>query len=168
MKTSGISRRAVILALLLAGCGGSNTPAPNVPLTPTSAGLAGEITGAANRARANAGLAALSSSAALTRVAQNYANTLSQTDAFGHSVDGTTLSGRVTAVGYNFGRIAENLAWTTHRGTDGDIAAMTITNWLGSTGHRANLLDPRLTEIGTGVSQRGDRRLIVQVYGVPR
>jgi len=44
-----------------------------------------------------------------------------------------------------------------------------ITSWMGSSGHRANIMNPSLTEIGTAVANGPDGRPYwVQVFGTPR
>ena len=64
---------------------------------------------------------------------------------FAHnSQDGRTPAQRITAAGYSFTSWRENIAWGY---ADWNAA---LTGWMGSAGHRANLLATTLSEVGLG------------------
>jgi len=69
---------------------------------------------------------------------------------------------RLAAAGYKWRAFAENIAYG-QRGPE-DVTE----SWMGSAGHRANMLNGSYTEIGTGyaVDNRG-RSYYVQVFGRP-
>ena len=69
---------------------------------------------------------------------------------------------RLAAAGYRWRAFAENIAYG-QRGPE----AVTET-WMGSAGHRANMLNGSYTEIGTGYAVDGrGRTYFVQVFGRP-
>lgn len=83
-----------------------------------------------------------------------------------HTIAGArypSMQDRINAVGYAYLQIAENVAWN-QRG-----AQEAVGSWMSSSGHRANILDPGLTEIGAAMarSSRGEPYW-VQVFGHPR
>jgi uncharacterized protein YkwD len=83
-----------------------------------------------------------------------------------HTISGAqypTLQSRLQAVGYVYANAAENVAWNQQS------AQSAVNSWMTSSGHRANILDPQLTEIGTAMarSARGEPYWI-QVFGRPR
>ena len=66
-------------------------------------------------------------------------------DFFSHTgIDGSTMTQRIGVAGYQFSSAAENIAagYTTPEEVVG--------GWMNSPGHRANILNPNLTEIGVG------------------
>lgn len=122
-----------------------------------------------NAARAELSLAALVVNPRLSSAAERYAAVLARQDWFDHlGPDGSTLDGRAEAAGYlGWAYLGENLA----RGTGPADPAAIVTGWLGSAGHRANLLSPVLAETGVGCATRSnpDRRFwCVQVFGARR
>jgi uncharacterized protein YkwD len=83
-----------------------------------------------------------------------------------HTISGArypTMQDRINAVGYAYREIAENVAWNQ------PSAQEVVAGWMTSTGHRANILDPALTEMGAAMarSSRGEPYWI-QVFGRPR
>jgi uncharacterized protein YkwD len=106
-----------------------------------------------NAQRAAHGLGGLTVSPQLTASAGRYAQHLAADGAFSHT-DGSDLAQRVTAVGYQYQWIGENLGM-------GQSSPKTIVQaWMNSPEHRANMLDPRFTQIGVGVATRSDGRII--------
>jgi len=106
-----------------------------------------------NKQRAGLGLGSLQTDADLTRSAQNYVDHLAADGAFSHT-DGSVLAERVVRAGYRYRFVGENLAM-------GQASAGTaVTAWMQSPDHRANMLDPRFTQMGVGVAKRADGRLI--------
>ena len=74
-----------------------------------------------------------------------------------------TLESRLQAVGYAYMKAAENAAWN-------QVDARSVVDgWMSSSGHRANILDPKLKEIGAAMarSTKGEPYW-VQVFGTPR
>jgi uncharacterized protein YkwD len=74
---------------------------------------------------------------------------------FGHvAPSGSTPTSRIRKGGYMRGtrswRIGENLAWGV--GSSSTPRA-TMSNWMNSAGHRANILNPSFREIGIGIAK---------------
>jgi uncharacterized protein YkwD len=107
-------------------------------------------------------LKALTVDARLQQSAQGYASHLAADGAFSHT-DGSVLSTRITATGYVFVYAGENLAMGQ------TSASSVVAAWMASPDHRANMLDPRFTQMGVGIAERSDGRLIWCIdFGQPR
>jgi uncharacterized protein YkwD len=70
---------------------------------------------------------------------------------FDHTApDGTTFDERIAAAGYvGFRSLAENIAWGS--GSEATPAEI-VDGWMHSSGHRRNILQPTLREIGIGIA----------------
>ncbi len=125
-----------------------------------------------NTFRAQNQLSAVAPSAVLQIAAQAFADYLARSGSFAHTADGRQPSERVKAAGYSFCIVAENLALhQSNRGFETlDLAERAVTGWKNSPAHRANLLQPHVTEIGIGIAKAGDadpKYLTVQLFGRP-
>jgi uncharacterized protein YkwD len=97
-----------------------------------------------NAARATHNLAPLQWNARLAAAAAAHAADLQTCGKLAHDgCDGSTLPQRVARTGYGFRRVSENLALCP---CDADGV---VQLWLTSDGHRRNLLDPNVSEMGT-------------------
>lgn len=98
----------------------------------------------------------------LQKLAREHAQTMARLRQLGHDLGGKTFVGRIKESGYRYARIAENVA-------EGQpTAKAAVATWMNSPGHRANLLDSRLCEIGVAVAISAEgRRYWVQVFGTP-
>ena len=111
--------------------------------------------------------------AELTLAARRFAQYLAKSGQFAHEADGRQPSERVKEAGYQFCMVAENLAMhLDSRGfTTGALASKAVEGWKGSPGHRKNLVQPHVTEIGVGVARAPDSKspkfLSVQLFGRP-
>lgn len=119
-------------------------PAPAPALSAIQQGLVD----CANGARAQAGLPALRVDGALTRAAQAFAGDMSTRNFFDHiTPEGLAPWDRIAAVLNGeapFRTMGENIA------LGYADAPSTCVGWMNSAGHRANILDPDFTAIGTG------------------
>ncbi len=109
---------------------------------------------------------------ALDLAAHLFAEYLAKSGKFAHEADGRQPADRAKAAGYTFCMIAENLA--SHLDSRGfktsALASAAVEGWKNSPGHRKNMLQPHVTEIGVGVAKAGDRDpkfLSVQLFGRP-
>lgn len=121
-----------------------------------------------NYERSQNSLAGLSESAELDVSAQTKANDILARQYFEHtSPDGKNVSDLVTATGYSYVRVGENLAL----GNFSDSLDV-VTAWMNSPGHRANILDKSYEDIGIGVAYgnyQGHQVVVaVQHFGRPR
>ncbi len=108
----------------------------------------------------------------LTRAAQDFAEYLARTDSFSHTADGKSPSQRVREHDYRYCLVAENIAeeYNSSGFTTSSLAGSFVTGWRHSPGHRKNMLDGDLEDIGIGVarSKRTGRYYAVQDFGRPK
>ncbi|WP_052194758.1 CAP domain-containing protein [Aureimonas altamirensis] len=159
----GMSRRAFVLAgcaALLAGCAGPMAGGSNTVALPIADGAA---LASVNRFRAANGLPPLSIDGRLMQAARIQAEAMAASDTLSHTAGGR-LPGRVSVAGYEWSTTAENIG----RGYADYEAAMR--GWIGSPGHRRNLLNPNIVHIGFAGARRADggRNYWAQVFAAPR
>ncbi|MFD9408153.1 CAP domain-containing protein [Streptomyces sp. NPDC059989] len=103
-----------------------------------------------NKERGAAGCGPLATNARLSAAARTYSDTMARSGVMSHTgPDGSTMTSRVEAAGYEWSRLGENIA----RGQADADAVMNA--WMNSSGHRANILNCAFKEIGIGV-HKGD------------
>ena len=103
-----------------------------------------------NAQRAAAGCPALAMNGTLSGVARAHSQDMAAKGYFNHnSQDGTAPAQRLTAAGYTYRQMAENIA--AGQSTPADV----MTSWMGSAGHKANILNCSLKEIGVGFATGG-------------
>lgn len=117
-----------------------------------------------NGERAQAGLPALAASRRLTLATQGHACSLASRERLTHRGRlGGSLRLRLRRLGYMFSMAGENLA------LGQDTPAQAVAGWMGSPGHRANVLAAGVQDFGLGVAIAGDGRLVwVMVSARPR
>jgi uncharacterized protein YkwD len=158
--------------LLVAACtaGPIQFPTPTVPsgggATSGGASVAEDVVRYTNEARTRNGVAPLRVSSKLMEAARIHAEQMASAQRAAHTISGArypTMQDRINAVGYAYMQVAENVAWNQR------TAQEVVATWMNSSGHRANILDPGLTEIGAAMarSSRGEPYWI-QVFGRPR
>lgn len=98
-----------------------------------------------NQERASAGLQPLTLNSRLNRAAHRHSENMALDDFFSHTgADGSTPFERMQIEGYNYQRAAENVA--AGYSTPEEV----VEGWMNSSGHRANILNGDLTELGVG------------------
>ena len=98
-----------------------------------------------NAERAKYGLAPLVEDPQLNQSAQGHSNDMANNDFFSHTgSDGSTVGDRITTSGYPHRPAGENVA------AGYDTPEAVFQSWMNSPGHRANILDPSVTDIGIG------------------
>lgn len=123
---------------------------------------------AVNAERVLHGLTPLVPSPELDRLAQGHAEDMLARDYFDHMTpEGASVVDRARQAGYGWKRLAENIC------RDVALPEETVEQWLHSPAHRANLLNPRVIEVGlgfaVGATAAGERRVIwVEVLALPR
>ncbi len=118
-----------------------------------------------NEERLQHNLPPLTTNATLSRLSGDYACEMIEGNYFEHTdpVTGSTVGSRALATSYYFKKVGENLA--------GGFTSPeeTMTQWMDSPGHRANILDEDFVEMGTAVRTGGSYRWYwVQEFGLPR
>jgi uncharacterized protein YkwD len=149
MRPSAVVALLAVLALLAAGSSGAT--AATAPTTTIAAAneLEAQVLDAMNAVRRFHGLAPLRLAKPLAAAADLHSRTMGRFGFFSHdSRDGSDFSQRVKRF-YGPGRnggwaVGENLLWASP--TIGAAAAVRM--WMGSPGHRKNMLNPRWREIG--------------------
>ncbi|MEG8279908.1 CAP domain-containing protein [Streptomyces sp. AHA2] len=99
-----------------------------------------------NKERGAAGCSPVTANDRLTRAADDYSDVMARSGVMSHTgPDGSTMTTRVEAAGYQWSTLGENIA----RG-QADAAAV-MKSWMNSPGHRANILNCSFKELGVGV-----------------
>jgi uncharacterized protein YkwD len=148
------------VVILLAGCtvpigvptgAGSGGAAP--PSGSSLTALEREVVAEVNRTRQGNGRARLVEDAVLARAARGHAEELASRRTLTHtSTDPArrTMTMRIEAAGGTWTRAAENLA--SMSGSASNVPAQTVRVWMGSDGHRRNLLEADYTHTGVGIA----------------
>ena len=124
------------------------TTSPTTPTQPAS-GVAGQILTLVNARRAEAGCKPVALDPRLTAAAAGHAQDMATNDYFSHtSRDGRTFVDRIKAAGYPVPR-SENIA------AGQPTVAAVMDAWMGSAGHRANILDCSAVAMGVASGQGG-------------
>ncbi|MBK8051345.1 MAG: CAP domain-containing protein [Anaerolineales bacterium] len=123
-----------------------------------------------NAERTAHGCSPLNTNSALTSAATKHSSDMANNDFFSHTgSDGSQPWDRMTAAGYNWSNAAENIAagYTT--------PAEVVDGWMGSSGHRKNMLNCDLKDTGVGyiylANDPGNEQYQhywTQVFGAPR
>lgn len=123
-----------------------------------------EVVAATNAERARHRLAPLTVDARLTAAAQAHTADMLRRGFFAHqNPDGAQVWDRALAAGYAYRKVAENIA------AGQRTAAEVVDGWMHSPGHRRNILDPELTQIGVGHVLGGSYGVLwTQVFGTPQ
>jgi uncharacterized protein YkwD len=160
---------AILLASVLVlalGCSSPASPTGVEADSSTSSAAANEMASLTNAERRQAGLPLFTVSPILMRAAQLHADQMAASGQMAHVLPGARYpepQDRLSAVGYRWQAYAENVAY----GQGSPASA--LSSWMGSSGHRANILNPGLTELGTALARGSDGRpYYVQVFGNPR
>jgi uncharacterized protein YkwD len=104
-----------------------------------------------NAERQTRGLAPLALSSKLSDAALNYSQVLASGTCFEHTCgEVPNFADRISQAGYTgWTTIAENIAYGY------PTADAVVAGWMGSAGHRANMLSPTFSELGVGVVTDG-------------
>jgi len=129
-----------------------------------AAGVLGEVVDRTNAERTRRGLRPLTVDTRLAAAAQAHSADMVQRGFFAHeSPDGRQVWDRAVAAGYAYRKVAENIA------AGQRSAEEVVRGWMESPGHRANILDGDLTQIGVGRAEGGSYGVYwTQVFGTPR
>lgn len=119
---------------------------------------AAELFQAANQDRADNNLPALRHDSALTSAAWKHAQTMVASGSLSHRLPGEAdLSARIQQAGVHCSTVAENVA-------EAPTAERINNEWMHSSAHRANLLDPKVNAVGIAVVEKHGELFAVQDF----
>jgi uncharacterized protein YkwD len=136
------------------------------PILPANVPLEAALLQATNQARSANGMAALQYDEQLALAARNHALEMATMNYFSHqspTPGSATPPERAAKAGSPYVFIGENIA----KMPSGDLAQSTTDGWMGSPGHRANILHPEFTHVGFGTAE--DHRgftYVVQMFAL--
>lgn len=164
-----VSTAALIATLTACGTAPDANNAPvNPPITtpsPSPQPIISDMQSLVNDVRAQNDLPALKRSTKLNAAARRHGDDMAQNEFFSHtSSNGDTLSDRLADQQYGACYGAENLAW----GQASESAA--FSGWMGSDGHRANILSAEVAEFGFTRRSNTDGKMHpfwIMVFGTP-
>jgi uncharacterized protein YkwD len=141
------------------GCRHANTPIAGA----SRSALQKSVVCLINRQRSARHLPRLRENGRLNRSAQGWTNSMVRFDDFSH---GSDFSARISAVGFNWSMVGENIA------TGFATPASVVRAWMASPGHCRNILTPSFLDVGTGLSRSpvrgfGSRGTWTQDFGLP-
>ncbi|MDB9372490.1 CAP domain-containing protein [Nodularia sphaerocarpa] len=132
---------------------------------PSDNGVLKRILDLTNMERGKVSLPPLTFNSKLAAAAQKHSQSMAMQDFFDHR----QMVERVTAEGYQYSRVGENIS----AGNSTPEAAMQ--SWMNSSGHRANILNPQFRELGVGYyfleNDQGSvnyKHYWTQVFGIPQ
>ena len=146
-----------VICMTLCACGGGGgggddcvTPSSGTSMTGAESALGAQVLVLVNQERMDRSLSTLSWHGELAQVAFEHSWDMSNRGFFSHTNPcGEEPSQRVDKAGISWSVVAENIA-------RGPATAMEVmVGWMDSSGHRANILDSRMTHCAIGVYQSG-------------
>lgn len=160
---------ALLLLLLVIGCNGGSTgpgnPLPNPippPPPPTEEvdPVVEELLLLHNQERGAVGKGKLHLDDRCLVAARKHARWMAENNRHSHrGEDGSTVGDRLSDAGYRWTLVGENIAW-------GYPSPSAVTSgWLGSAGHRANILNNGYESVGFGYADGGRGRYWCAVFG---
>ena len=113
--------------------------------SPTNQNFIYRVLELTNIERSKLGFSPLTLNTQLLNAAETHSQNMALQDFFSHTgKDGSSLGSRISATGYQFSAAAENIA------AGSSTPEQVVSSWMNSSGHRANILNPNLKEIGIG------------------
>jgi uncharacterized protein YkwD len=138
--------------------GGSSVVAPSTaaasptrstarPAPPGNVGYEDQVVVLVNQERAKVGCRPLTADSRLTAAARGHSQDMAVRNYFDHNTpEGITPWTRITNAGYHFSTAAENIA------AGQTTPAQVMDAWMNSDGHRKNILNCNLRDIGVGLA----------------
>ncbi|WP_426564401.1 CAP domain-containing protein [Angustibacter sp. McL0619] len=128
----------------------TTAPTTSKPVSKPSGSMVSQVIALVNSERGRAGCGALRESSQLDAAAYGHSKDMATHDYFSHvSQDGRTFDVRIRAAGYSGHTLGENIA------AGQRTASAVMASWMGSSGHRANILNCAFKQIGVGVASGG-------------
>lgn len=147
---------AAVVSVGLVAPGAVAAP-PSTPTATTSAGVTFKkskhkaiekyVLKLVNKARKEEGLAPLTRTKKVVKVARRWSVAQAERGTLAHN------PGYARQIPRGWTLASENVAWTSARGSAKKLAKRIVKLWLGSEGHRRNILHPSFTKTGIGVAR---------------
>ncbi len=169
---------SVLAICLAAACDGSGGSMSNEPSTPTVTSAAappptvptpvetpptGDFGSMLNAVRASNGAGSVTYDARLGAAAAGHANDMLRNGFFSHTgSNGSSVGDRVTAAGYQWRTVGENIA----RGQPDEEAVLQA--WVNSPGHQRNNVNPAFEDFALAKAGSGSQQYWVVVLAAPR
>ncbi len=124
---------------------GERSASQVAPTSTTNQNFINRVLELTNTERSKLGLSPLTLNTQLLNAAENHSQNMALQDFFSHTgKDGSSFTSRITTTGYKFSAAAENIA------AGSSTPEQVVSSWMNSSGHRTNILNPNLKEIGIG------------------
>jgi uncharacterized protein YkwD len=124
-----------------------------------------------NDLRRGEGREPVESASRLSATAQSFAAFMASNDRYGHEADGRTAAQRLKEQGYTYCIVLENIASLYSSSGFGaqELANKVTQGWWQSEGHRRNMLDAEVTDIGVAIARswKTGTYYAVQLFGRP-
>lgn len=121
-------------------------PTPTPQPTPPSSDFVTQLLTLHNNHRHTLGLGSLTLNQAITNAAQKHSDWMFQNKTLSHFANGKGPGDRISAEGYRWVAYGENIA-------SGYATPQAVfQGWLNSSGHRANIENPRFKDVGFGIA----------------
>jgi uncharacterized protein YkwD len=154
----------MLLALCLLGVGPAAAQEKQAPPRLELSGDEQTIMDATNAARKKKNLPPLKADPLLFQAAREHSANMAKQGKMDHDLDGKTPADRLTALGYRYRYMGENIA-----AGQGWAPAAVVNGWMESPGHRENILKQAFQEIGIGLARGGNGTFYyAQVFGTPQ
>lgn len=132
------------------------------PVLTDEQAMADAVLALVNVERANAGLAPLTQNVLLVNAARRHSQDMANHGFMNHTgSDQSRFSERITDAGYSWTSCQENIAWNY------PSAAIVMAAWMGSAGHRANILNPNSQHMGISCFRSVHGYYWTQAFGRP-
>lgn len=157
----------------------TNKPVTNTPITPPnndnnntttpSASFIAEIEQAifqqVNAEREKAGVPTLSYNNTMQKYARIKSQDMGDRNYFAHeNPEGQLITVQMQKDGVSYQAWGENIAYIQSSSSNSSLASQFMTNWMNSSGHRANILSTNFSSIGIGVYKVGNTYYATQEF----
>lgn len=139
------------------------TTSPPATAPPQRASVTQQIVALMNEERAKGGLRALTNDAQLQGAAQGHSDEMARTKNFSHTGSRPGRgqpADRVEAEGYSWARVAENIFMAQGK-SDQQLASSCVQAWMNSPGHRRNIMDRDVKNVGVAIGRNGQGEVYV-------
>lgn len=118
-----------------------------------------------NEERAKAGVPALTYNTTMEKYARMKSQDMGDNNYFSHEdLSGNLITTQMKKDGVTYRAWGENIAYVGGMTDPNAIADKIMTNWMNSSGHRANILSTNFSSIGVGVYKSGNRVYATQEF----